>query len=121
MQGDQLLMAVSAPGIGGRVGAWYQWGKALSVDAEGLPIWSLITDSVPVAGDPNGQTIRLNAPFPTPVVLGAAITIEAGCNLDFFSAGGCPKFNNEVNFGGHPYIAQNLTLKAVDTSTDSGK
>ena len=121
VQADQLLMGVGAPGIGGRAGAWYQWGKARGVDADGLPVYRLITDSVPADGDPNKQVIRLNAPFSPPVAVGTALTIEAGCNLDFFSAGGCPKFNNQANFGGHSYIAQTLTLTAVDTDNDSGK
>ena len=121
VQPDQLLMGVAAPGLGARAAAWFQWGQAIGSDADGLPINRLITDNAPQGGYPDKQIIRLNAPFSPPVAVGTALVISAGCNLDFFSGNGCPKFNNQANFGGHPYIAQNLSLKAVDSDSAGGK
>lgn len=60
----------------------------------------------------NGATLTLNAPFAT-ATAGMQMTAYAGCDKRYASAGGCPKFGNQANFGGHPFIERNLALKAV--------
>ena len=121
VQGGQLLIGVSAPGLGQKVESWFQWGKARGTDADGLPVTRLITGSTPAGDGSDKQFVRLNAPFAPALLVGTALIISAGCNLDFFSDQGCLKFGNQANFGGHPYIAQNLSLKAVDSDNAGSK
>ncbi len=118
---DGLLMTVTAPGLGAKAEAWFQWGDAQGKDADNLPVYRLITDSVQVAGQPNQQELRIDAPFVPAIAAGATLVLAAGCSLDFFGVNGCPKFANQINFGGHPYIAQNLFLKAIDNNDTGAK
>jgi hypothetical protein len=68
----------------------------------------------------NGVHLYLNAPFAS-VSVGAGITAYPGC--DKRAATCIAKFNNYVNFGGHPFIDRNLALKAfeIKQQTPSGK
>ncbi|QBZ71732.1 hypothetical protein [Pseudomonas phage KP1] len=35
---------------------------------------------------------------------GTSIQVTAGCDHSFTGANGCPKFNNQINYGGCPYV-----------------
>jgi uncharacterized phage protein (TIGR02218 family) len=51
------------------------------------------------------------------VAVGAAIDVYPGCDL---TAATCVLKGNMVNFGGHPKINRNLSLKAIETKTAAG-
>jgi hypothetical protein len=50
-----------------------------------------------------GTTLTLDAPFPPSVTLPAAVTLFAGCDHTVRTC--LSKFDNVLNFGGHPYIS----------------
>ncbi len=116
---DGLTLCLQGGGIGAKPSNWFQWGDASSPDGLGVPEYRLIVSGVAVAGA-DQQLIKLNAPFRRTPAAGDAVTIAAGCNLDFFSTAGCPKFSNQVNFGGHPWIDSNLSLKAIKLDQGAG-
>lgn len=111
-----VALVLQADGLVGKPANWFQFGDAQITDSEGLPLYCSIASSTPGAG--NHQTIRLNAPFSRALVVGDLVTIAAGCDLQYASTQGCVKFANQINFGGHPHIAENLSLKAIPLSTD---
>lgn len=50
-----------------------------------------------------GPALVLNYPFAR-LAAGAAVEVVAGCDHSYSGPGGCPKFNNQQNFGGFPFI-----------------
>lgn len=50
-----------------------------------------------------GTTLNLNYPFAVNPKPGDLVTVAAGCDHSYTGAGGCPKFANQVNFGGFPF------------------
>lgn len=116
---DGLTLRLQGGGIGSRPANWFQWGDAASPDADAVPEYRLIVAGAVVSGA-DQQLIKLNAPFRRTPAAGDTVTISAGCNLDFFSTAGCPKFGNQANFGGHPWIASNLSLKAIKLDQGAG-
>ena len=116
---DCLTLRLQGAGIGSQPANWFQWGDAASSDANGVPEYRLIVSGAVVAGA-DQQLIQLNAPFRRTPLAGDLITIAAGCNLDFFSTAGCPKFANQANFGGHPWISSNLSLNALNLDQGAG-
>ena len=111
-----LALVLQDAGLAGKALNWFQFGDAETTDEEGLPQYRTITGST--VADGNQLTITLNAPFNRVINVGDTVTIAAGCDLQFTSANGCPKFANQINFGGHPHIAENISLTAIPLSTD---
>lgn len=50
-----------------------------------------------------GSTITVGYPF-VDLLPGDEVEVSKGCDHAFTSANGCPKFANQINFGGFPYI-----------------
>jgi uncharacterized phage protein (TIGR02218 family) len=50
-----------------------------------------------------GSIMEINFEF-NKVTSGDAISIAAGCDHGYTSTGGCPKFANQLNFGGCPFV-----------------
>ncbi len=115
--GSQLI--IQGDGLAGKVENWFQFGDAETADAEGLPEYRTISGSTAANGS-NQVTITMNAPFNRVINVGDVVTVAAGCDLQFLSSQGCGKFNNKVNFGGHPHIAENLSLTAIPLAGDGG-
>ena len=51
----------------------------------------------------SGQFMTVNYEF-AKLVLGTAVQIASGCDNSFAGAGGCPKYSNQLNFTGMPYM-----------------
>jgi len=51
----------------------------------------------------SGTTLTLDAPFPPTIALPASVTLFAGCDHTIRTCR--DKFDNVLNFGGHPYIS----------------
>jgi uncharacterized phage protein (TIGR02218 family) len=50
-----------------------------------------------------GQVLTINYPF-SRMANGTSVQVSAGCDHSFTGVNGCPKFGNQINFGGCPYI-----------------
>lgn len=50
-----------------------------------------------------GNILTINYEF-AKISVGTAIQVTAGCDHSYAGAGGCPKFNNQRNFGGCPFV-----------------
>lgn len=50
-----------------------------------------------------GAVLTVNYAF-SRIAAGTSIEVTAGCDHSFTGATGCPKFNNQINFGGCPYV-----------------
>lgn len=50
----------------------------------------------------SGLTVTVNFEF-NQIMAGSSVSIAAGCDHSYSGAGGCPKFNNQPNFGGCPF------------------
>jgi len=50
-----------------------------------------------------GRILHINYSFGRAGV-GEAVIVTAGCDHSFTSANGCPKFSNQLNFGGQPFV-----------------
>lgn len=120
-----LTLTLAGGGLTGKPADWFQFGDAEIADAEGLPEYRTVVASMAAGG--GQQIIRLAAPFSRALAVGDTVTVAAGCNLQYNSANGCSKFGdtprgNKDNFGGHPYIDKNLSLKAIPlASNGAGK
>lgn len=65
----------------------------------------------------SGSTVTMAHRF-SRVAVGAAVTVYPGCDL---TAATCAtKFDNFANYGGHPKMDKNLTLKAIKLKTAAG-
>lgn len=53
----------------------------------------------------SGSQIHISYPF-VDILPTDEVEMFEGCDHSFFSSGGCPKFDNRINFGGDPYIPQ---------------
>ena len=51
----------------------------------------------------DGPQITINYGF-TRLAIGTTVEVTAGCDHAFNSPTGCKKFNNQINFGGCPYV-----------------
>lgn len=52
----------------------------------------------------DGLDFTINYPFAIQPVNGDGVGVAAGCDHSFNGAGGCPKFANQKNYGGFPYV-----------------
>jgi uncharacterized phage protein (TIGR02218 family) len=111
-----LSMLLSASGLGARPSGWFAYGDAESIDANGLREVRAIVGSTTGGGDEH--SIQLSSPFSRKPEVGDTLVIAAGCDLAHTTCDG--KFDNYENFGGHPFIGANLTLKTVPLNQDGG-
>lgn len=51
----------------------------------------------------SGAVLTVNYAF-SRITPGMSVEVTAGCDHSFTSANGCPKFGNQINFGGCPYV-----------------
>lgn len=62
-----------------------------------------------------GTVLTVNYPF-AKISVGTSVQVTAGCDHSYAGAGGCPKFNNQANFGGLPFVpgeANNIFIRGV--------
>ena len=50
-----------------------------------------------------GSVLTLNYSFGK-LAIGAQVQVSSGCDHSYTGANGCPKYNNQVNFGGCPFV-----------------
>jgi uncharacterized phage protein (TIGR02218 family) len=113
-----LSLLLSAPGLDDLPSGWFAFGDAKSHDANGLREFRAIVGSTTGAGGSDQHSIQLSAPFSRKPEIGDTINIAAGCDLSHVTCEG--KFANFANFGGHPFIDENLSLKAIKLNQDGG-
>ena len=91
-------------------GGWIEFGAGLTYQRRGI-----LLSTVPAAGVLTVTLDRDPAPFPS---IGNAVVLFPGCDGLF---GTCiAKFNNELNFGGHPFLpASNPSL--IQQQVNGGK
>lgn len=77
--------------IGSFAPNWFNGGECVF----GAERRSIVTQS--------GTTLNLNYPFAVNPKPGDSVIVAAGCDHSYSGAGGCPKFENQVNFGGFPF------------------
>lgn len=51
----------------------------------------------------SGQLLTVNYAF-SRIAVGTSVEVTAGCDHSYISANGCPKFGNQLNFGGCPFV-----------------
>lgn len=54
-------------------------------------------------GGTGSRTLTVNYAFGR-LNPGEGVQVTAGCDHSFSGEGGCPKFANQINFGGHPFV-----------------
>lgn len=104
---------VTLPAAGGNLINWFAGGHCvLTGGATGREVRQIVASE--------GTVLKLNAPFASAQV-GNILTAFAGCDRRPKTCQ--DKFNNFINFQGHPNIGRNLTLKAAQPSKNqpSGK
>lgn len=86
-------VVITIPSIGGFPNGWFLGGEV----------------AVPARNERRmiiaqaGNVLTVNYAFAR-LATGASIQVTAGCDHSFGRATGCPKFNNQINFGGCPYV-----------------
>lgn len=108
------VLRVSIPGTESLATDWWLHGLIVSGDEE-----QTIVACARVTGETIQWDVRLLAPFRQLPAAAAAVALSPGCALTPEHCGPA-KFNNYINFGGHPKIDGNLSLKAMDVQAASG-
>ncbi len=86
-------LQISIPSIGGFPNGWFVGGEiAIPARNERRMIVAQ-----------TGAILTVNYGF-SRISVGTSIQVTAGCDHSFTSANGCPKFNNQINFGGCPFV-----------------
>lgn len=104
---------ITLPAAVGKPANWFAGGHCvLTGGATGREVRQIVASQ--------GSSLSLNAPFAAAQV-GNTLSAFAGCDRRPDTCTG--KFNNFVNFQGHPKIGRNLTLKAAQPAKNqpSGK
>jgi hypothetical protein len=92
--------------------AWFAYGWLETAAGEKRTILNSL------AASGNNVELALNTPL-IRATAEAAVTVYPGCDLTVDTCRSA-KFNNLVNFRGTPYVAKNLTVRAMEAETAHG-
>jgi uncharacterized phage protein (TIGR02218 family) len=111
--GNMTAISGKSVTVAGLTGATNYWahGYATCVNSRGQTERRTIVAS-------SGTTVVIQHRWSAFVAVGTSANVYPGCDLTAATCG--TKFTNFVNFGGHPKMDRNLTLRAVKLKTTAG-